>query len=72
MNRVERSLAAAAIVTMFLVTREHLLVLLAVMAIVQIVRADGQTNGDRLSLIQYSGLVIILSLMSTILVTVGS
>ena len=71
MNRVERSIAAAAIVTMFLATREHLLVLLAVMAIVQIVRADGQTNGDRLSLIQYSGLVIILSLMSTFVVSVG-
>jgi Zn-dependent protease len=72
MNRLERSIAAAAIVTMFLVTREHLLVLLAVMAAVQIVRADGQTTGDRLSLIQYSGLVIILSLMTTITVTVGS
>jgi Zn-dependent protease len=66
MSRVERAIACAALVLMFAVTREGLLVLLMILAGVQVLRANTDAAGDRTSLVHYVGLVIVLSLLCTV------
>lgn len=66
LNRVERWLATAAIVVMFFITHEGLLVLLAILAGMQALRADFHPPGDRVISAQYAGLIAVLSWMSTL------
>lgn len=66
LSRTERWLATAAIAATFLVTREGLLVLVAILAGVQAVRGEEQPAGDRAVLLQFAGLVAILAWMSTL------
>jgi Zn-dependent protease len=68
LNRQERWFMTAAIVAMFFLTQEGLLVLIALAAGWQALRADADAHpeGDRAIAAQYAGLIIILSAMSTI------
>jgi Zn-dependent protease len=65
MTRVERWLAAAAVGVMFAVTREGLLVLVLLLAAMQAWNADETEAGDRGALLQFVGLVVVLSWMCT-------
>jgi Zn-dependent protease len=70
LNRNERWLACAVTLVMLLVTHEGLLVLLAIASAVQAVRAGAARPGDRTSLVHYSALVFVLSLLCTIRITI--
>jgi Zn-dependent protease len=66
LTRVERAIAASSLVLMFVVTREGLLVLMAILAGVQAWNANENAPGDRPVLLQFIALVVVLSWMSTL------
>jgi Zn-dependent protease len=70
MTRLERVAAAASLVVMFVITREGLLVLMALLAAVQAWQADPNAPGDQAVLFQFVALVIVLSWMCTFQATV--
>jgi len=70
MTRLERVVAASALVMMFVITREGLLVLMALLAAVQAWQADPNAPGDQAVLFQFVALVVVLSWMCTLLATV--
>jgi Zn-dependent protease len=67
LNRIERWTMAVVIVLVFLVTREGLLLLMAIMSGVRAFREDDFPAGDRVIAAQFAGLVVVLSWMSMLL-----
>jgi Zn-dependent protease len=67
MDRRARWLATAATAAMFLITREGLLILVAIFAGIQAVHATRETADDRVITAQFIGLVVILSLMARLI-----
>ena len=66
LTRTERMLGTAVIVAAFLLTREGLLVILAVLAAVQAWHADESAPGDTTVLSQFVGLIAVLAWMCTL------
>jgi Zn-dependent protease len=66
LTRVERTAATAAIAVMFLLTREGLLVIVALLAALQAWHSDGRAPGDRVALGQFVALIVVLSWMCTL------
>jgi len=65
MSRAERWLATAAVAVMFAITREGLLVLVLLLAAMQAWNAQDTEAGDRGALLQFVGLIVMLSWMCT-------
>jgi Zn-dependent protease len=70
LSRNQRWMAAAAIGLAWAITHEGLNVLLLIAAVFQAWQAPASEEGDAVALTQYAGLVLALSLLSTIHVAV--
>jgi len=66
LSRTQRFMAVAAIAATWALTREGLLVLLLLAAILQAWPASASEEGDAVALTQYAGLVLALAMLSTI------
>jgi Zn-dependent protease len=72
LSRAQRLLATAALLAAWWLTKEGLLGLLAVVAAFRAWKADGPTEGDRGATLKYLFLVVLLSLLCTVHVPLGS
>ena len=63
LSRMQRGIALAATLTMWVVTEETMLVLIAIGAAYRLFSKDYPVEGDRLTLTQYVGLIVLLSML---------
>ena len=66
LNRLQRGLATMATAVAFAVTREGMLLLVGALALMQTFRDAEHAEGDAVVCIQFAGLVVVLSLLSTL------
>ncbi len=63
LTRMQRGIALAATLTMWVVTEETMLVLIAIGAVYRLFSKDYPAEGDNMTLTQYVGLIVLLSML---------